>query len=72
MRTLRAGLRLEPGVVPNRLQALVHGKGIVKLDPLAGVPLEGKGELAVTGVLHAGELRLEGGRDGVRAGAAVG
>src|SRR5262249_17940886 len=33
--------------------------------------LERKGELAVAGVLHAGELLLEGGRDGVRAGAAV-
>lgn len=52
-------LRLKPGTILNCLQALIHGQSIVQFDPLAGVPHEREGKLAVTGVLHAGELRLE-------------
>src|ERR1022692_1090073 len=68
---MKIKLRLEPRIVLNGLQALIHGHAGVKLDPLAGVPHERQCELGITDVLHASEFFLESWRNGIGARAGV-
>src|SRR5690242_716987 len=63
----------EPGVFADGLHTLVHREGVEYPDPFFARMTHGvEGELPAAEVLHAGELRLEGGRDGVGTWAGIG
>src|SRR5437868_3612025 len=66
------GLRHEPRVFPDRLQALIERQAGEEFHPLAGVPQERQVEATVTDVLQPRELGLEARGDRIRAGAGVG
>src|SRR5262245_53602869 len=63
--------RHEPRVVLDGLHALVHRECVVDAHPFARVPHEIEGKLAAAEWFHPGELRLERGREGVRAWAGI-